>query len=62
MPYVFIIEMVCDHWSFSWKSGDLYEIFNWYNEHKAGIKFSDKTRKTYESILDKIKEKLDAEA
>ncbi|MBO5711463.1 MAG: hypothetical protein J6R47_01360 [Acholeplasmatales bacterium] len=59
MPYVFIIEMICDHWSFSWKSDNLYEIFKWYDDHKEGIQFSDKTRKTYESILDKIKEKLD---
>lgn len=59
MPYVFIIEMICDHWSFSWKTGNLSEIFDWYNKNKAGIIFSDKTRKTYESILDKIKEKLE---
>lgn len=59
MPYVFIIEMICDHWSFSWKSGNLYEIFNWYEEHKPGILMSDKTRKTYEHILSSIKTKLD---
>ena len=31
------------------------------NKHKAGIIFNDKTKKIVESILDKIKEKLDAE-
>ena len=59
MPYVFIIEMICDHWSFSWKTGDLREIFKWYDEHKAGILFSEKTRSIYESILDKISKVLD---
>ena len=62
MPYVFIIEMICDHWSFSWKNNNLYEIFDWYEKHKEEIIFSDKTRKTYEDILQLIKEKLDEES
>ena len=62
MPYVFIIEMIMDWWSFSWKSDKLDEIFDWYNKHKSGIIFNSKTREVVESILDKIKEKLDAEA
>lgn len=32
------------------------------NQHKAGIIMHEKSKATYESILDKIKEKLDAEA
>ena len=59
MPYVFIVEMIADHWSFSWKSGNLYEIFDWYNSRKDKILLSDKTRKTYEKILSKIRTKLD---
>ena len=59
MPYVFVVEMLMDWWSFSWKSENLYEIFDWYEKNKAGIKLSDKTMTTVESILDKIKEKLD---
>ena len=58
MPYVFIVECICDWWSFSWKQGNLTEIFNWYEKNKDGIMFSDKTRKTVESILEKMKEKL----
>jgi hypothetical protein len=54
--------MICDHWSFSWKSENLYEIFDWYNQHKAGIIMHEKSKSIYESILNKIKEKLDAEA
>lgn len=58
MPYNYIIEMICDWWSFSWKSGDLKEIIKWYNEHKDHMKLHDKTRKTVEDILSKIEDKL----
>lgn len=59
MPHEQILAMICDWWSFSWNSGDLYEIFNWYDDHKHYIKLNDNTRETVEDILDKIKEKLD---
>lgn len=59
MPYNYIIEMICDWWSFSWNSGKLDEIFSWYNEHKDYMKLSDKTRKTVDSILEQIHNKLD---
>ena len=59
MPHNYIIEMICDWWAFSWAKGNLYEIFNWYDEHKAYMKLSDKTRMTVEDILTKLKAKLD---
>lgn len=59
MPDNYIIEMICDWWSFSWAKGDLYEIFNWYNERKSYMKLSDETREKVEGILDTIKDKLD---
>ena len=59
MPYNYIIEMICDWWSFSWKSGELYEIFSWYRDHKSYIQLHEKTRKTVEDILDKMRERLD---
>ena len=62
MPYHNIIEMICDWWSFSWRKGDLTEIFKWYDEHKDYIKLSDATRKKVEDILGKIKEKLEENA
>lgn len=58
MDYVYILEMICDWWAFSWNSGDLTEIFKWYDQHKDYMKLSDKTRATVEDILHKIKEKL----
>lgn len=54
MPYEFIIEMICDWWSFSWRDGDLYQIFDWYEDNKKKIKFSKKTRETVEDILDRL--------
>ena len=61
MPYNYIIEMICDWWSFSWRTGKLDEIFNWYDAHKDYMKLSDSTRKTVETILAMIKVKLDEE-
>lgn len=58
MPYNYILEMICDWWAFSWNSGNLTEIFKWYDQHKDYMKLSDATRKTVNDILSKIKEKL----
>ena len=38
MDYEYIIEMICDWWTFSWADGDLTEIFTWYAEDK-GVKW-----------------------
>lgn len=58
MPYNYIVEMICDWWSFSWYTGNLYDIFRWYDAKKDHIKLSDTTRLTVERILTDIKEKL----
>lgn len=60
MPDEYIIEMICDWWSFSWKKGDLYEIFKWYDERKDHIKLSDVTRRKVETTLAFIHNELDA--
>ena len=54
----YVIEMICDWWSFSWSKGNLTEIFSWYDEHKAHMKLSEKTRAKVENILVLIYEKL----
>lgn len=59
MPYNYIVEMICDWWSFSFKTGNLSEIFNWYDAHKAHILLSDDTRETVEDILGKIQRKIE---
>lgn len=60
IPYEYVIEMVCDWWSFSWKTGNLYEIFNWYEKNKYHMILHEKTRKQVEDILEEIKAKLEA--
>lgn len=57
MPYRYVIEMICDWWSFSFKKNKLDEIFDWYEQHK-NMKLHPKTRKLVEDILDRIKEEL----
>lgn len=60
MPIKYAVEMICDWWSFSHKTGNLYEIFDWYEKHK-GMVLHEKTRKFVEDTLDKIKQELDKE-
>jgi hypothetical protein len=59
MPKEYVIEMICDWWAFSHKSGNLYEIFDWYKSHKKNMILHDKTKKLVEEILDRIKQELD---
>ena len=58
MPHVYIVEMICDWWSFSFRAGNLYEIFSWYKNHEKTMILAEETRKTVEDILNKIKTKL----
>ena len=60
MPEQYVYEMIADWWSFSHKTGNLREIFGWYEKHK-GMVLHEKTRKLVEDILDKIKKELDKE-
>ncbi len=61
MPIEYVIEMICDWWAFSWKSGNLNEIFDWYDQHKDYIKLSKTTRDMVEHILQLIKAELEEE-
>lgn len=60
MPYWYVIEMICDWWSFSWKDEKPEEIFDWYEQHKD-MKLHKNTRKLVEDILGRIKEELNKE-
>ena len=60
MPYHYVIEMICDWWSFSWSKGNLDEIFEWYEKHKD-MKLHPETRKLVEEILGRIKKELENE-
>lgn len=59
MPLYDVYEMICDWWSFSFRKGDLREIFDWYEEHKSTMKLHSNTRKEVERILGLIREKLE---
>lgn len=59
MPYEYVIEMICDWWSFSFRQGNLREIFKWWEEHEKYIKLNKSTRKVVVDILAHIKNKLD---
>lgn len=58
MPDNYILEMICDWWSFSWVKGDLTEIFKWYDEHSRYMELSENTRRNVEFILRRMKEKI----
>ena len=62
MPKEYVIEMICDWWAFSHKSGNLYEIFDWYKSHKKNMILHENTKKLVEELLDRIKEELNKEA
>lgn len=59
MPYEYVLEMLLDHWSFSWKANNLYEIFDWYDKNKQKMVLHPSTQKTYEYMLSKLRLKLD---
>ena len=52
LPYIF--EMIADWWSFSWKKGNLFEIFNWYAEHREKQYINPNSRMILERVLEKI--------
>ena len=59
IPINYIIEMICDWWSFSWRSDNFYEIFDWYDKHKDTIKMNTTSRRIVEDILNKMRTKID---
>lgn len=61
IPDKYIFEMICDWWSFSWRSGNLYEIFDWYEKGKDYRKINPVSLEKIETILATIKHLLDEE-
>ena len=54
IPVHVIFEIIADWWSFSWKSGNLFEVFNWYADHRSKQIINPKSREIVEYILEKI--------
>lgn len=61
MPSRYIYEMIADWWSFSFKSGNLYEIFDWYDDHENKMTLHEDTRFQVGLILARIRYELDSE-
>lgn len=74
IPDRYIIEMICDWWSFSWSryfqilcvdpekaNKELYEVFNWYENHKNKMILHPNARNKIERLLDWIRNQLDSE-
>lgn len=59
MPMNYIVEMICDWWSFSWTDGNLFEIFDWYEDNKKNMDLSDVTRTVVEDMLNQMHEILE---
>jgi hypothetical protein len=62
MPYIYILEMICDWGSFSIKSGDFRELSKFYYEKARDDEeknLSDATKEIVEEILTKIDSILD---
>lgn len=59
IPDNYIVEMICDWWSFSFAKGNLYEIFDWYKERANYMQIEKSTRNKINKILARMKEQLD---
>ena len=55
IPYNYVVEMICDWWSFSINKGEFDEIHNWYAKNKDKMILTKTTRKQVEDLLEKIK-------
>lgn len=58
MPVEYVVEMVCDWWSFSWKTGNLHEIFDWYTGHETKMVLNPMTKAVVTELLGMIKESI----
>jgi hypothetical protein len=58
MPVEYVVEMVADWWSFSWREGKMTEVLDWYDDHSKKIMLHFKTKKLVEKILNKIREEF----
>lgn len=54
MPRIYVIEMIADWMSFSFKSGNLTEIFDWYDAHSEKMILHPNTRKLVEGMLNQM--------
>ena len=58
MPDRFILEMICDWWSFSWRKGNLWSMWDWLSDSDGYIEISEKTNEKVRAILELMREAL----
>ena len=58
MPQNYVLEMLCDWWSFSWRNYEPDRIFEWWDRNKAGMILHPKTRGLIHDAIWEMKEKL----
>ena len=58
MPQNYVLEMLCDWWSFSWRNYEPDKIFEWWDRHKDKMILHQKTRELIHETIWTMKEKL----
>ena len=58
MSYDYIIEMICDWFSFSFFKNDKFELIKWYEFARDKMIFAPNTQKIIDDIISKIKDYL----
>lgn len=54
IPQMYLVEMFCDWWSFSFLSDDLDQIFVWYCNHKDTIIMNKKSEEFMQKLLNRV--------
>ena len=60
MPQNYVLEMLCDWWSFSWRNYEPDRIFEWWDRHKCKMILHPKTQWLIHDTIWAMKEKLKA--
>lgn len=59
MPYISLLELVCEWWSYSWEKDDIWSIFDYYLSNVNKIKLHKKSRSALEDILNILEQRLE---
>ena len=58
MPQNYVLEMLCDWWSFSWRNYEPDRIFEWWDRHKDIMILHPKTRDLIHDVMWTMTQKL----
>lgn len=60
IPQNYVLEMLCDWWSFSWRNYEPDRIFEWWDRHKDNMILHPKTQELIHDVIWTMTEKLKA--